>query len=192
MAELGGDDVTGGDLIYEVKVPSPLKKKWAAGRGSAQGGGAPATVGHEYGFGSTLEEYERTVFGCRERGRRCDGPLAHETGKGWVKATKGHYHDARVNKKLRVILFLVEALGGLCGRARRQCYALAERATGAGATDRTRYGKVRGSPSSFYVHHTQQITKAAVMYDAAAIRKAIVSERQKLCMAANAAPGERA
>ena len=43
-----------------------------------------------------------------------------------------------------------------------------------------------------YVHHTQQITKAAVMYDAAAIRKAIVSERQKLCMAAEAATGERA
>ena len=62
-----------------------------------------------------------------------------------MKATKGHSHDARVNKKLRVILFLVEALGGICGRARRQCYALAERASGAGATDRTRYGKVRGA-----------------------------------------------
>ena len=123
---------------------------------------------------------------------RLAGARASSPWKGGVKATKGHYHDAIVNKKLRVVLFLVEALGGICGRARRQCYALAERASGAGATDRTKYGKTRASPSSFYVHHTQQISKAAVMFDAAAIRKAIVSERQKLCMAAEAATGERA
>ena len=45
LAELGGDDVTGGgDMLYEIKVPSPLTKKWSAGKGSKDGGGAPATV----------------------------------------------------------------------------------------------------------------------------------------------------
>ena len=58
---------------------------------------------------------------------------------------------------------------------------LAERAKGRGATDRTKYGSTRGSPKSYYVHHTQQISKAAVLYDAMAIRKQILSLRQGLC-----------
>ena len=41
--------------------------------------------------------------------------------------------------------------------------------------------KPRGSPKSYYVHHTQQISKAAVLYDAMAIRKQILSLRQGLC-----------
>ena len=54
-------------------------------------------------------------------------------------------------------------------------------AKGRGATDRTKYGSTRGSPTSYYVHHTQQISKAAVLYDAMAIRKQILSLRQGLC-----------
>ena len=34
----------------------------------------------------------------------------------------------------------------------------------------------------------QQISKAAVLYDAMAIRKQLLSLRQRLCMAAHAAP----
>ena len=75
---------------------------------------------------------------------------------------------------------IVEAYGGIGRRGRRQCAALAERAKGKSATDRTRYGTTRASTRSYYVHHTQQIVKAAVMYDAQAIRKQVLCERQRL------------
>ena len=118
---------------------------------------------------------------CRERGRQRDGPLDHDTGKGWVKYKKGDYEDAIVRKRTRVCVMLVENTGGITLRGRKQLYALAERAKGRGATDRTKYGSTRGSPKSYYVHHTQQISKAAVLYDAMAIRKQILSLRQRLC-----------
>ena len=41
---------------------------------------------------------------------------------------------------------------------------------------------------SYYVHHSQQIAKAAVVFDAYAIRKAAVSLKQRVCFAAHAAP----
>ena len=44
----------------------------------------------------------------------------------------------------------------------------------AGAVDRTWYGSTRISPKSYFVHHTQRITKAAVMHDAKAILKQVV------------------
>ena len=131
------------------------------------------------------------VFGLRERGRQADGPFDHKTGTGWVKARKGHYHDAIAVKRLRVILILVEALGGITPRARSAIYALAERVQGKSAIDRTKYGRTRASPRSFFVHHTQQLTTAAVIWDAKAIRKAITHERQKL-MGAQAPPGATA
>ena len=79
-------------------------------------------------------------------------------------------------------------------RGRKQLGVLSERAKGRGATDRTKYGSLRGSPTSYYVHHTQQISKAAVLYDAMAIRKQILSLRQRLCTnsAAQAAPASDA
>ena len=49
-AELEGDDDTGGDALYEFKVPSPLVKSRSAGLGGRDGNGQPATVGHLYGF----------------------------------------------------------------------------------------------------------------------------------------------
>ena len=48
------------------------------------------------------------------------------------------------------------------------------------ATDRTRYGATRISTKSFYTHHGQMLVKAAVVNDALAINKNIVSQRQKL------------
>ena len=60
----------------------------------------------------------KLTFGLRERGRQADGPFDHKTGTGWVKARKGHYHDAIAVKRLRVILLLIEALGGITPRAR--------------------------------------------------------------------------
>ena len=92
MVELEADDTgTGGDTIYEIKVPTPLKKKHAAGVGSRAHGGCPATVGHLYGFGSTEEEYTLLVRGTSQRGRRAEGPFNHSTGKGYVEAKPGQY-----------------------------------------------------------------------------------------------------
>ena len=56
---------------------------------------------------------------------------------------------------------------------------LARRSRGKGATDRTRYGTTRISTKSFYTHHGQMLVKAAVVYDALAINKQVMSQRQK-------------
>ena len=105
-----------------------------------------------------------------------------------MKASKGHYHDAMFNKRTRVTAFLVEATGGVASRGRQQMYALERRTKGRGGIDRTKYGRAGGSPTSFLVHHLQQISKAAVMYDAMAIRKAIRNEKQRTITAAQAVP----
>ena len=179
VGEVGGDIETGGDVNYEIKVPTPLKKKYSAGKGSADGGGAPATVGHLYGFGSTEEEYRVMILGCAERGRKSDGPFNHETGRGWVKFQRGHYFDA-LRKHSRVVPVIIEATGGITPHTRAHMRYLARRSRGKGATDRTRYGTTRISTKSFYTHHGQMLVKAAVVYDALAINKQVMSQRQKL------------
>jgi hypothetical protein len=57
IAELGGDEDTGGDCIYETKCANPLLKSFVLGRGSATHGGAPASMGHRIAFGNTAEHY---------------------------------------------------------------------------------------------------------------------------------------
>ena len=100
---------------------------------------------------------------------------------------KGHYHDALYVKKLRLVLLLVEALGGISPSARAHIGKLARRSEGKGATDRTKYGGTRISASKFYVHHSQMLSKAAVVHDAKAIRKRITCLKQEVCAAAEAA-----
>ena len=68
-------------------------------------------------------------------------------------------------------------------------YSTVERATGYGAVDRTKYGLARQSPTSYFLHHAQQIAKAAVVYDAMAIRKQILSLRQRVMLGAHAPAG---
>ena len=85
-------------------------------------------TGHKYAFGSTEEKYRVLTLGCKERGRQRDGPLNHATGKGWVKGVKGHYHDALYVKRSRVVVWLVEATGGVCPHACAHGRRLAERA----------------------------------------------------------------
>ena len=116
--------------------------------------------------------------------------MDHSTGKGWAKGVKGHYHDALVVKRARVTMVLVEATGGISPTARAHISKLARRSEGKGATDRTKYGGTRISTNSFYVHHCQMIAKAAVMWDARAIRKKnIICLKQVVCMAAEAVAG---
>ena len=70
---------------------------------------------------------------------------------------------------------------------RALCRVLYRRWQG-GEFDRTRYGSLRASTRSFYAYHLQQISKAAVMYDARAIRKEVITLKQKAFKAAHAAP----
>ena len=55
------------------------------------------------------------------------------------------------------------------------------------AVDRTRYGTTRISTKSYFTHHTQQIAKAAVMYDARAILKRVTVLKQTCLRAGTAA-----
>ena len=69
-------------------------------------------------------------------------------------------------------MWLVETTGGVCPHACAHGRRLAERARAKGGTDRTKYGSSRARPvhRSFYVHLMQQVSKAAVVHDARAIR----------------------
>eukprot|EP00962_Isochrysis_galbana_P038066 scaffold13448_cov109-Isochrysis_galbana.AAC.5 len=58
---------------------------------------------------------------------------------------------------------------------------LARRSKGPGAVDRTRYGLHRTCPQCFVVHHMQRLSKAAVVFDAKAIKKGAISLKQLAC-----------
>ena len=73
-----------------------------------------------------------------------------------------------------------------------RAHDVAQGTAGNGATDRTRYGLTRNSPTSFYTHHGQQLSKAAVVYDAMAIRKQILSLRQRVMTGAHVPPASGA
>ena len=188
VVELDADDHgAGGDTIYEIKVPTPLKQKHAAGVGTRAHGGVAATVGHLYGFGSTEEDYTLLVHGCEQRGRRADGPFKHDKGTGFVEARPGQYSGRAHNAFL--VCFIVEATGGIARAGRAQIGLLARRVAGKHARDRTQYGRARGSTRNFYLHHSRMIAKAAVVRDATMIREQVQSLRQRVC-AANAGAGD--
>ena len=79
-------------------------------------------------------------------------------------------------KRHRTLLFLVESSGGIGNHRGRRARAVRpplQTARGHIGADRTTYGTIRTSPKTFLMHHIQQITKAAVFYDAKAILKAV-------------------
>ena len=119
------------------------------------------------------------ILGCKERRLPRDGLMNHTSGKGWVAAKKGDYHDALVNKRSRVIPAAIESTGGMSPPLRAQMRCLEGRAKGAGASDRTKYGKTRISTRSYFKHHVQQISKAAVLGDANAIEQQIIVLKQR-------------
>ena len=179
--ELEGDEMTGGDALTEIKVPSPTTKTRTGGRGSAKNGGNPESVGHLVGFGNTEEIYRRDVYGLKGRGRKRDGPFNHRTGRGWVKAREGTYHDAIHVKKSRVSLMLVEATGAISPRSLTVVGYHSRRARGARGRDSTKYGKSRASTTNYYIHHVQRISMAAAIGEAAGIHRAIMIKKQARC-----------
>ena len=69
--------------------------------------------------------------------------------------------------------------GGIDGYSKAHIRYLDRKVKDHGAADRTVYGRHRGSTRSFYVHHMQQISKAAVTHDARAIRVQIGCLKQR-------------
>ena len=156
----------GSDHITEIKVCTPVAASHAAGRGSAVNGGTPTSVGHLHAFGNTEEKLRLVNLGCRERGHPSQPPLDHATGRGWVKARRGCYHDALVRKRSTVCLTLHESIGGgFSPPAAARLHSLA-RVAKAGA-DRTRYSARHRV--SYLRHHAQRISTSIVKADAAAM-----------------------
>lgn len=178
LAELGGDEETGGDVLVEAKVPSSLTKERSAGKGSKEKGGKPAKVGHLYAFGNTEEKYRVLVLGCKKRGSKADGPLNHETNRGYVQRVKGQYADA-LTKGSRVVPFIVETLGGIAPHPRAYTAYMGRRVRGKGARDGTKYGRSRTSARTFYTHHTQRISLAAQRGNIQAMRRGIRGAKLK-------------
>ena len=80
------------------------------------------------------------------------------------------YSDAKWVKKAITRLVLVETLGGIAPPTKQFLHVFAKEAAGTNS-DRTVYGAASASASSFVVHHTQQISMAAVAGDAENINK---------------------
>jgi hypothetical protein len=87
-----------------------------------------------------------------------------------------------IGKRTKVCLMLVESLGGIYYPSKHQIHTISKRATGVSAIDRTRYGCASSSPHSFMQHHSQCLSRAAVMADAAAICKRVAVLKQHACM----------
>ena len=196
LAELEGDDATGGDCLYEFKVPSALTKGRSEGKGSkpkadGSGGGQPASVGHQYAFGNTEEKYRVMILGCRRRGRTRDKAFNHRSNKGYVARVKGQYFDAIHVKKNRVVPMIIEAQGGITPHTRAAIGHLSRRAKGKGARDSTKYGRSRTSTKSFFVHHSQRLALAAKQYHARAVLKALTGFKHEV-VASPAGGGEGA
>lgn len=91
------------------------------------------------------------------------------------------YYDAKWVKKAITRLVLVETLGGIAPPTKQflHVYRVRQGSGGHqhGPSDRTVYGAASASASSFVVHHTQQISMAAVAGDAENINKQALNTR---------------
>ena len=99
-----------------------------------------------------------------------------QAGSGWGRSTTINY-DAKWVKKAITRLVLVETLGGIAPPTKQFLHVFAKEAAGTN-TDRTVYGAASASASSFVVHHTQQISMAAVAGDAENINKQARNRRK--------------
>ena len=123
----------------------------------------------------------RRSFGYALRG---ESPVAQNGNA----ATHRNSHDALRRKRSRVVLILTEVQGGIHPRTLAAYRRWAQRARGGGAgTDRTKYGTTRRSTQQHFKHHTQMLSKTAVVENAKAMCRALTKIKAKL-HAADAAP----
>ena len=85
---------------------------------------------------------------------------------------------------------IVESFGGISPHSIKFISRMAARAKGAKGRDSTVYGRSRTSSTSFFVHHTQQLSAAAQVGDAKAIRRKITSEKMHVMRCSSAAGGQ--
>ena len=83
----------------------------------------------------------------------------------------------------KVNMMIVETLGGIAPHSRAFLRRHARRASAKGARDKTKYGTTRVSTRSFYTHHTQRLSTAAVRLDAKNIRQGINRIKGDACSA---------
>ena len=124
------------------------------------------------------------TLGCQARGRATDPPFDSSTGRGRVEAVHGHCHDALVVKRNKVIVWLVEASGGIAPQPLARLHRNSRLAASRGARDRTKYGLSRASPRSYLTHHIQRIAFAAVRANAKHARWMISCFKTSVCAAA--------
>ena len=127
-------------------------------------------------FGCTEEKLLHTIFGCKARGSESDKPFDHKSGEGWVRAHKGHYHDAIHVKKNTVFAFIADDFGGVTKASDNSLRYLAKQAS-VGPRDGTRYGE--SSTTDFYCHHTIAVSLAVVISVAKAIEKGVGARTRK-------------
>ena len=101
-------DITGTILRLDTELTGAWSEEGTAGAGQ-----------RSKAWFKQQEEERVRILGCKERGLPRDGPMNHTSGKGWVAAKKGDYHDALVNKRSRVIPAIIESAGGLSACRRR-------------------------------------------------------------------------
>ena len=149
-------------------------------------------MGHHYAFGNTEEAFRLQILGCKARGRVRDGPLNHNSGRGWVQEQRGDYYDALWVKGSRVIPMIFETYGGIAPHSLAYVKHLAKRAKGKGARDSTRYGTSRTATRSFFVHHTQRMALATQLETLRAMRKCINGDKCDALRAGRTRPADGA
>ena len=89
-------------------------------------------------------------------------PFDHKTGRGHVPFKRGHYYDARRNRKARVRLLCHEIFGGMSAYAAKYLRRLAREATEKD-TDRTDYTRSY-TARSFVPYYAQRISYLIVTW----------------------------
>ena len=116
------------------------------------------------------------------------GPFDHYTRKGWVRRHDGKYARA-LALGARVTPLIVETTGAIEAHSLKFIAHLSKRARGKRARDGTRYGRVRMSTRSFYVHHTQRISMAAVLGDVVGVHESLRGMKQRMIAGSGAGGG---
>ena len=88
-------------------------------------------------------------------------PFDHKTGRGHVPFKRGHYYDARRNRKARVRLLCHEIFGGMSAYAAKYLRRLAREATEKD-TDRTDYTRSY-TARSFVPYFAQRISTYSIV-----------------------------
>ena len=146
----------GRHLVGETKCYDPHIVR-SSGAGSR---GGVAMMGATRAFGNTEEMLIKLNYGLAERGVGSAEVFNHLTGAGHVAEYKGAYHDCVHVKGNTMLLLISEIYGGVNGRGVRLLTRLAHSAR---TCSEDVYFDRAGRVVSFWVHHSREISRAAVL-----------------------------